>query len=572
MPEGTQNCEGAHVGVAGNLGRGGGRLANKKKSRAPPEVTRLTRRRAAVLGQRGLAKPCAPGRGTLVVRDWLAGITWSRRRTRKGKAVVNFVGGRGPAAPILADQQARPADVRRGARQTHPRRSEGKPSPTANIFSTLYGTDIRLGQYKLGSPLVDDRAIMNAVKYRAVSGGVWTNRTMVSSNTDTNRTGVLAVVDINLICTVQRYDGNTVRLARRSDEMLEVLVSVARIAPSRLDIGLAGPSHSYIRQNNAGSSQLHAPAYTTSCISRRRKELNRWIGLGSDSCSAPLWWSPRIPDLTTPGKALQGFIEESMWKRRYLRMYFENMYTQSTPRRTEFDSRWSDSVFARGNRVVRRCLSSSFLGDLPFFTPLNSGTAPCPPLFTLIGSQDTYLRRNFRETLGSHSWAVLNYHFARTPLISEPARGRLHPPLIFVCSLATVCLHFLTVALFGVRGEAETTDYLKLHKCAPRRVYCIRTKETGDFTPIKIKGSRGGVVVRLLAQREPSSIPGGHEGMVTVEGADRRVFPGISCYPALADKIDVKHVYTKVDFEIGSQFTGHSLDDSEPIADLQGNK
>ncbi|KAJ8867515.1 hypothetical protein PR048_031317 [Dryococelus australis] len=46
----------------------------------------------------------------------------------------------------------------------------------------------------LGSPMVDDRPIMNAVKYRVVSGVVWTNRTMVSSNTDTNRTGVLAVV------------------------------------------------------------------------------------------------------------------------------------------------------------------------------------------------------------------------------------------------------------------------------------------------------------------------------------------------------------------------------------------
>ncbi|KAJ8891679.1 hypothetical protein PR048_004207 [Dryococelus australis] len=37
---------------------------------------------------------------------------------------------------------------------------------------------------------------MNTVKYRVVSGVIWTNRTMVSSNTDTNRTGVLAVVDI----------------------------------------------------------------------------------------------------------------------------------------------------------------------------------------------------------------------------------------------------------------------------------------------------------------------------------------------------------------------------------------
>ncbi|KAJ8866087.1 hypothetical protein PR048_033611 [Dryococelus australis] len=41
---------------------------------------------------------------------------------------------------------------------------------------------------ELGSPLVDDRPIMNAVKYRVVSGVVWTNRTMVSSNTATNRT------------------------------------------------------------------------------------------------------------------------------------------------------------------------------------------------------------------------------------------------------------------------------------------------------------------------------------------------------------------------------------------------
>ncbi|KAJ8870413.1 hypothetical protein PR048_029435 [Dryococelus australis] len=38
------------------------------------------------------------------------------------------------------------------------------------------------------------------------------------------------------------------------------------------------------------------------------------------------------------------------------------------------------------------------------------------------------------------------------------------------------------------------------------------------------------------------------------------------------DKIDVKHVCTEVDFSIGSQFIRHALDDSDPIADLQGNK
>ncbi|KAJ8868665.1 hypothetical protein PR048_030204 [Dryococelus australis] len=39
-----------------------------------------------------------------------------------------------------------------------------------------------------------------------------------------------------------------------------------------------------------------------------------------------------------------------------------------------------------------------------------------------------------------------------------------------------------------------------------------------------------------------------------------------------AVEIDVKHVYTEVDFAIGSQFIRHALNDSEPIADLQGNK
>ncbi|KAJ8865872.1 hypothetical protein PR048_033395 [Dryococelus australis] len=48
----------------------------------------------------------------------------------------------------------------------------------------------------LGSPLVDDQPIMNAVNYRVVSRVVWTNRALVSSNTDTNRTCVLAVVDV----------------------------------------------------------------------------------------------------------------------------------------------------------------------------------------------------------------------------------------------------------------------------------------------------------------------------------------------------------------------------------------
>ncbi|KAJ8870575.1 hypothetical protein PR048_029598 [Dryococelus australis] len=70
-----------------------------------------------------------------------------------------------------------------------------------------WNPDMRLIQYQLRSPLVDDRPIMNAIKYRVVSGVVWTNRTMVNSNTDTYRTGVLAVVDIGDSHFVRAHPG-----------------------------------------------------------------------------------------------------------------------------------------------------------------------------------------------------------------------------------------------------------------------------------------------------------------------------------------------------------------------------
>ncbi|KAJ8869151.1 hypothetical protein PR048_030719 [Dryococelus australis] len=73
-------------------------------------------------------------------------------------------------------------------------------------------TDAPLADCKTGpgSPLVDDRPVMNAGKYRVVLSVVWTNRTMVNSNTDTNRTGILAVVDIevSLLASHQREPGS----------------------------------------------------------------------------------------------------------------------------------------------------------------------------------------------------------------------------------------------------------------------------------------------------------------------------------------------------------------------------
>ncbi|KAJ8871003.1 hypothetical protein PR048_027306 [Dryococelus australis] len=56
------------------------------------------------------------------------------------------------------------------------------------------------------------------------------------------------------------------------------------------------------------------------------------------------------------------------------------------------------------------------------------------------------------------------------------------------------------------------------------------------------------------------------------EGYEAQLACIVHAEPAADDKIDVKQVYTEADFVTGSQFMRHALDDSEPIADLQGNK
>ncbi|KAJ8868840.1 hypothetical protein PR048_030381 [Dryococelus australis] len=81
---------------------------------------------------------------------------------------------------------------------------------------------------QFGSALVDDRPIMNAV----VSGVVWTNGTMVSSNTDINRTGVLAVADIGdtllirLKCHRRRLSVESEGDERRAELHLDGFISV----------------------------------------------------------------------------------------------------------------------------------------------------------------------------------------------------------------------------------------------------------------------------------------------------------------------------------------------------------
>ncbi|KAJ8895119.1 hypothetical protein PR048_000444 [Dryococelus australis] len=99
------------------------RIRSLRPPGAEPSRGRLVRRRCR------MTAPCSLS-GHLVLEGhpggaWLAGWRHVVKVTYEGgEGSHRFVGGSGPATPKLADQQARPADVRRGARQIHPRRSE----------------------------------------------------------------------------------------------------------------------------------------------------------------------------------------------------------------------------------------------------------------------------------------------------------------------------------------------------------------------------------------------------------------------------------------------------------------
>ncbi|KAJ8894829.1 hypothetical protein PR048_000136 [Dryococelus australis] len=106
------------------------------------------------------------------------------------------------AAPGFRDEQRRLYAKVFGSKVTHstrPRHCDIRATQRRMIECKYLYTmkDISLGLHQLGSPLVDDRPIMNAVKYnRVLFGVVWTNRTKASSNTDTNRISVVAVIDV----------------------------------------------------------------------------------------------------------------------------------------------------------------------------------------------------------------------------------------------------------------------------------------------------------------------------------------------------------------------------------------
>ncbi|KAJ8886223.1 hypothetical protein PR048_012432 [Dryococelus australis] len=107
--------------------------------------------------------------------------------------------------------------------------------------------------------------------------------------------------------------------------------------------------------------------------------------------------------------------------------------------------------------------------------------------------------------------------------------------------------------------------------------------QTGGTQIERATGGRGDVAIRALAshQSELGSVPDGLApglGIVPDEATGRRIFSGISRYPRsciqapLNTSLHPQRVYNEVSFAIGSELIRHALDESTPIADLQGNK
>ncbi|KAJ8868633.1 hypothetical protein PR048_030172 [Dryococelus australis] len=156
--------------------------------------------------------------------------------------------------------------------------SQEHHSAVATILLTMEFLFLIATQRDLGSPLIDDRPIMNAVKYRVVSGVVWTNMTMVSSSTDTNRTGVLSV-PLDLLNSTGDAANSVLSkpaVANRTQSSFPETHAAASENGARLHqryrlAFIAGIRRSQARPNLGGRVTLHfAATYCQVTVHRRR--------------------------------------------------------------------------------------------------------------------------------------------------------------------------------------------------------------------------------------------------------------------------------------------------------------
>ncbi|KAJ8882203.1 hypothetical protein PR048_018691 [Dryococelus australis] len=194
---------------------------------------------------------------------------------------------------------------------------------------------------------------------------------------------------VDTTCTLTnryRHDGNTARLARRGDEALGVLITVARIAPSTLDAQVHSPLNIEVFRADEREARMEQRHYTRP--PRKPADLFHRQARFPHAKIRPKW---EASSLTTPPRPPEVGVTSSHIPTKANMVLFP---TESPP------------DFRMCNRTVQCRWLAGFLGDLPFPPPLHSGGAPFLPRFIIIGSQDLDVKRRpklFTYSLGGTS-------------------------------------------------------------------------------------------------------------------------------------------------------------------------
>ncbi|KAJ8865976.1 hypothetical protein PR048_033500 [Dryococelus australis] len=181
-----------------------------------------------------------------------------------------------------------------------------------------------------------------------------------------------------------------------------------------------------------------------------------------------------------------------------------------------------------------------FSGISRFPPPLHSGATPFSPHFTLIGSQylvksrprrsEVCLEQRLSERGGGNGRYLRKPRQPATSSGTIPTCENLAPPGI------EPSLHTTSLAV-----EWDTPICRAVERVLVEGTSLMCWSITSSSRTVRT--DRGRPALRMFKDMKISR-----------------------------DKIGVKHVYTEVGSAFGSQFIRHALDDSEQIADLQGNK
>ncbi|KAJ8866077.1 hypothetical protein PR048_033601 [Dryococelus australis] len=319
-----------------------------------------------------------------------------------------------------------------------------------------------------------------------------------------------------------RHDGNTARLARRSDETLEVRVSVARIAPSPLDLERAAAPHFlYSKLRGATVAERLARSPPTKA-NRVQFPAGSPGGSRAGQCRWPLGFFGDLPfplplhsvaapsSLQSPASALKTSLLRAA--------QISSRIRSCGPQRLETKAIRQREVTV-GVLVLPRCE-----GLCPSFSHFQS--------------------RRVSPGIWVSPLPVLAHFIAAAFVPSRRAYGITIP--FFFSFFLLSC----RADLLGPFRDARERD-----KPTTPGMNCVRLR---DLYP------RACHWRTRLKKPFAYTLPGG-------KGRRDKENLRVS-FHANKSKIDVQNFCTKDTLGIGSQLVIQALDDSEPIADLQGNK